>query len=62
MTAETRAAFVLHELEEMTLADIATLLGLPQGTVASRLRRARRLFFEAANPIGSDDTPEDPDE
>jgi RNA polymerase sigma-70 factor (ECF subfamily) len=33
--------FVLFELEETTMAEIARLLGMPSGTVASRLRRAR---------------------
>jgi RNA polymerase sigma-70 factor (ECF subfamily) len=41
---DMRAVFVLFELEEMTLAEIAALLGLPGGTVASRLRRGRELF------------------
>jgi RNA polymerase sigma-70 factor (ECF subfamily) len=39
-----RAVFVLADLEEMTMAQIAELLGIPSGTVASRLRRARELF------------------
>jgi RNA polymerase sigma-70 factor, ECF subfamily len=41
---ELRAVFVLYELEELTMAEIATTLGLPPGTVASRLRRSRELF------------------
>jgi RNA polymerase sigma-70 factor (ECF subfamily) len=41
---ELRAVFVLHELEEMSMAEIATTLELAPGTVASRLRRARELF------------------
>jgi len=41
---ELRAVFVLYELERCTLAEIAGALELPQGTVASRLRRARALF------------------
>ncbi len=41
---EVRAVFVLFELEELTLAEIATLLEIPSGTVASRLRRGRELF------------------
>jgi RNA polymerase sigma-70 factor (ECF subfamily) len=41
-----RAVFVLYELEEMTMADIATCLDLPPGTVASRLRRAREDWSE----------------
>jgi RNA polymerase sigma-70 factor (ECF subfamily) len=41
---ELRAVFVLYELEELTMAEIASTLGLPPGTVASRLRRSRELF------------------
>jgi RNA polymerase sigma-70 factor (ECF subfamily) len=44
MSLELRTVFVLFEVEEMTMADIATLLSLPPGTVASRLRRAREAF------------------
>lgn len=39
-----RAVFVLYELEEMTVSEMASLLLLPRGTVASRLRRARAQF------------------
>jgi RNA polymerase sigma-70 factor, ECF subfamily len=39
-----REVFVLSELEEMTMAEIASVLGIPPGTVASRLRRARVIF------------------
>jgi len=42
--AELRVVFVLAELEEMTMAQIAGILCIPHGTVASRLRRARELF------------------
>lgn len=44
---DARAVFVLYELENLTMAEIATALALPPGTVASRLRRARECF-EAA--------------
>ena len=44
MPTDLRAVFTLYEIEEMTMAEIADLLGLPQGTVASRLRRAREQF------------------
>jgi RNA polymerase sigma factor (sigma-70 family) len=36
-----REILVLREIEEMSYADIATVLGVPQGTVMSRLSRAR---------------------
>ena len=36
-----RVVFTLFELEDMNLIAIAKRLGLPRGTVASRLRRAR---------------------
>ena len=41
---DLRAVFVLYELEEQTALEIAQLLALPAGTVASRLRRARVEF------------------
>lgn len=41
---EHRAVFVLYEIEEMTAPEIAQLLAIPLGTVASRLRRAREMF------------------
>jgi len=44
MPMELRAVFVLSELEEMTMAEIAAMTGTRPGTVASRLRRARAAF------------------
>ena len=44
MQPELVAVFVLFEVERMTTSDIAQLLDLPPGTVASRLRRARADF------------------
>ena len=41
---ELREVFVLFEIEGLTMAEIAEAAGLPPGTVASRLRRARELF------------------
>jgi RNA polymerase sigma-70 factor, ECF subfamily len=46
MPFELRTVFVLYEIEEMTMAEIATTLELPPGTVASRLRRSRETFKE----------------
>jgi RNA polymerase sigma-70 factor (ECF subfamily) len=48
---ELRAVFVLYELEEMTMVEIASILDLAQGTVASRLRRARQAFKVAASRL-----------
>lgn len=44
MDDEARQVFVLFELEGLESAAIAELLQLPQGTVKSRLRRARELY------------------
>jgi RNA polymerase sigma-70 factor (ECF subfamily) len=44
LPAEQREVFVLHELEQMTGSEIATLMGTSIGTVRSRLRRARDSF------------------
>ncbi|MEP7052702.1 MAG: sigma-70 family RNA polymerase sigma factor [Pseudomonadota bacterium] len=37
-----RAVFVLADVEQMTRSEVAEALGLPEGTVASRLKRARQ--------------------
>lgn len=38
---EQRDVFVLFEVEQLTLAEVAALLSIPRGTAASRLRLAR---------------------
>ncbi len=48
MPEDARTVFVFYELEDMSTATIAELLGLPLGTVASRLRRGRQLFAALA--------------
>lgn len=45
---EQRAVLVLFELEEMSGDDIARCLGVPEGTVRSRLRLARQAFSRIA--------------
>lgn len=44
MEDKVRTVFVLFELDELSTAQIAEMLELPPGTVASRLRRARESF------------------
>lgn len=44
MVPDLRMVFVLYEFEELSMAEIAAALDIPQGTVASRLRRARADF------------------
>lgn len=46
MPEELRVIFVLFEVEQFSVAEIATLIDLPEGTTASRLRRAREDFRE----------------
>ena len=41
-----RVVFVLSEIDAVPMREIAEIVGIPQGTVASRLRRAR-VAFEA---------------
>jgi RNA polymerase sigma-70 factor (ECF subfamily) len=41
---DLRSVFVLFEIEELSTQEIAVLLGIPTGTAASRLRRAREEF------------------
>lgn len=46
MPLEHRTVFILHELDQTAMSEIATMIGVPAGTVASRLRRARQIFRE----------------
>ena len=48
LSLELRVVFVLYELEDFTMAEIARTLELPPGTVASRLRRGREAFERLA--------------
>ena len=53
MPDNLKEAFILFELEDMTVPQIAELLGIPTGTVASRLRRARALFQKCVDELRS---------
>ena len=44
MPLELEVVFVLYEIEQLTTTEIADVVGVPTGTVASRLRRAREDF------------------
>jgi RNA polymerase sigma-70 factor (ECF subfamily) len=46
MPMELRTVFILFELEQMSRTEVARILGLPPGTVASRLSKARAIFEE----------------
>lgn len=51
MPDELRAAFVLYEVEQLTMVEIGEMLQVPQGTVASRLRRAREQYDAAVSRV-----------
>lgn len=51
MPLDLRSVFTLYELEQLTMTEIADVLAVPQGTVASRLRRARELFTAGRNRL-----------
>ena len=46
---DIRVVFVLFEMEDIPTKEIARMLDLPMGTVASRLRRGRELFQDGVN-------------
>ena len=48
MSEDLRVAFVLFDIESVSMREIATILGIPPGTVASRIRRAREQFERLA--------------
>jgi RNA polymerase sigma-70 factor, ECF subfamily len=47
LPVEYREVLVLREIEEYSYRDIARIIGVPAGTVMSRLSRARRALIEA---------------
>jgi RNA polymerase sigma-70 factor (ECF subfamily) len=51
MPDDLRVVFVLFMLEGVSVSAISELLGIPQGTVASRLRRAREAFHDIAKRV-----------
>ncbi len=55
MSPELRTAFVLFELEGFTMSEIAEMLAIPPGTVASRLRSARQVFGRAVAELRAAD-------
>jgi RNA polymerase sigma-70 factor (ECF subfamily) len=53
MDPDLVTVFVLFELEGMSTGEIAGMVGIPVGTAASRLRRARQTFRSAASRLES---------
>jgi RNA polymerase sigma-70 factor (ECF subfamily) len=53
-----REVVVLCDLQEMSYAETADVLGCAVGTVRSRLHRARRLLIEKLRPARADDVNE----
>lgn len=52
LEAGDRDALLLQALAELTYSEIAQALGVPEGTVKSRLHRVRRQLAEALAPEG----------
>jgi RNA polymerase sigma-70 factor, ECF subfamily len=46
-----REVFILSELEELSKTEVALALRIPEGTVASRLQRARQSFHAAVERL-----------
>jgi len=51
METDLRVVFSLYEFEQMTTEEISTVLDIPRGTVASRLRRARSDFRDRVSRL-----------
>ena len=51
---ELRAIFLLREVDEMSYRSIAESLQIPEGTVGSRLNRARRELKQHLADLGYD--------
>ena len=53
LPAEFREVLVLRELEEMSYRQLAEILGVPMGTVMSRLARARKRLLGILKESGA---------
>lgn len=52
LPAEQRDLLVLREFHDCSYADIATIVGIPEGTVMSRLHRARMAMRSVLQKLG----------
>jgi len=60
LPARDREAIVLHYLEQMSIHDVATLLGQSRNAVEVRLHRARKRLKAMLGPLMSPDTEPSP--
>ena len=51
LDADKRAVFVLYEIEELSMKEIAEAIGCPLQTAYSRLHAARKLILDAAEQV-----------
>lgn len=56
MHEDLKTAFILREFEHLSYADIAEVMECSEGTVASRLARARNQLAEHLTKLGIDST------
>jgi RNA polymerase sigma-70 factor (ECF subfamily) len=57
LPAHFREALILRELEDLAYKDIARIVGVPIGTVMSRLARGRRLLSASLHAISRASAP-----
>ncbi len=55
LAEDLRILFVLREVESLSYRELAEATGIPEGTVASRLNRARQELRERMRILGWDD-------
>ncbi len=54
LSPELRATLILKDVEDLSYREIAAILGCAEGTIASRLARARRQLAEHLRAVGID--------
>lgn len=52
-----RAVFIMHDIEDTAIPEIAAALDIPLGTAYSRLRQARIEFAEAVRALRKESSP-----
>jgi RNA polymerase sigma-70 factor (ECF subfamily) len=51
MTLEKRSVFVMFEIDGLSCAEIATIVGVPVGTIYSRIHAARKDFVRSVKRL-----------
>lgn len=53
LSAADKETFIMYAVDGLTYSEVGKSLGIPAGTVASRISRARRIISDAIPDLGT---------